>query len=163
MRRLPTAFVLPLLVVAAALPARAAGKVEVSYIQPENFADVGFGVYERERTLKDMTALLQELGRNLPEGQTLKLEVTNINLAGEIRHLRMGDLRVMRGMADWPEVTLRYTLSEGGTTLKTGEARIHDMAYLDHASRSAMEASGPLGNERYMLRKWFGETFGLGR
>ncbi len=156
----PLAFALPVVLAAAALPAQAAGVVEVSYVKPENFADVGFGAYERERTLKDMTEMLQSFGKRLPDGRTLKLEVTDINLAGEIRHGRNGDIRVLRGRADWPEVALRYTLNEGATTLKSGEARIHDMTYLDHARRADVESSGPLGNERFMLRKWFDETFG---
>jgi hypothetical protein len=145
------------LVFAYALPAHAAGKVEVSYVEPEKFTDVGFGSVERERTLRDMSAVLEALGDKLPDGQTLKLTVTNINLAGEWRPHRGQDLRVMNGRTDWPEVNLRYTLQAGDATLKSGEAKIYDMAYQLNAG-FVNRIGTNLPYERHMLRKWFTET-----
>jgi Protein of unknown function (DUF3016) len=146
------------LLAATALPLHAAGTVEVSYIEPEKFTDVGFGATDRERTLREMTAVLQAFAAKLPDGQTLKFEVTNINLAGELRPGRGSDLRVMRGMADWPEINLRYTLQAGTRTLKSGEARIYDIAY--QTNLPFVDNVGTnLPYERHMLRKWFTKTF----
>ncbi len=142
----------------SAFAAHAAGTVEVRYVEPEKFTDVGFGTLERGRTLSDMTTVLQSLGAKLPDGQTLTLEVTDINLAGELRPTRNGDVRVLRGTTDWPEVSLRYTLQAGTNTLKSGEARVKDIAYLKNAN-SVDKIGTNLPHERHMLRKWFAETF----
>jgi hypothetical protein len=148
------------LLAATALPLHAAGTVEVTYIEPDKFSDVGFGTMDRERTLREMTALLQALAAKLPDGQTLKFEVTDIDLAGELRPGRgSNDLRVLRGMADWPQIKLRYTLLAGASTLKSGEARIYDIGY--QSSMPLMDSVGTnLPYERHMLRKWFAKTFG---
>jgi len=138
-----------------ALPARATGTVDVNYVEPQKFADIGHGSYDRERTLKSLTSYLQDLSRRLPDGQTLRLDITDVDLAGEIYPLSRGDVRVMRGMADWPVITLRYTLLEGGRTLKQGQARIADMNYLGTLNT---DGRGELSHERHMLRKWFDET-----
>ncbi len=143
---------------AGTLPAHAAGKVEVSYVEPEKFTDVGFGTVDREHTLRDMTAVLEAFAARLPDGQTLRFEVTNINLAGELRPHRGNDVRVLTGTTDWPEVKLRYTLQAGGATLKSGEARIYDIAYQLN-SDFINKVGTNLPYERHMLRKWFTETF----
>ena len=65
------AALLPLALLAAtALPAAAAGKVEVSFIEPDKFADAGRSSLDRERTLKTLGDYLQALGSELPDGQT---------------------------------------------------------------------------------------------
>jgi hypothetical protein len=149
--------IVPALALTALLagPAHAAGKVEVSYVEPDKFADIGWGSVDRERVLRQMTLVLEEFAARLPDGQTLKLEVTDIDLAGEQRPSRGQDIRVLRGMADWPQVKMRYTLRAGDTTLKSGEANIYDMGYL----YGAVDNVGTnLPHERRMLRKWFAET-----
>ena len=146
------------LLAATALPLHAAGTVEITYVEPEKFSDIGFGTVDRDITLRQMTAVLQEFATKLPDGQTLKLEVTNINLAGEMRPGHGREVRVLRGMADWPEVNLRYALVAGGSTLKSGEAKIYDLAYQQGAS-SINSVGTNLPYERRMLREWFAKTF----
>jgi len=146
------------LLAATALPLHAAGTVEITYVEPEKFSDIGFGSVDRDITLRQMTAVLQEFAAKLPDGQTLKLEVTNINLAGEMRPGHGREVRVLRGMADWPEINLRYTLQAGGSTLKSGDAKIYDLAYQQGAS-SINNVGTNLPYERRMLREWFAKTF----
>jgi len=143
---------------ATALPAHAAGSVLVRYVQPEQFADIGFGSFERDRTLQSLTDYLGRLGRQLPDGQTLQLDVTDVDLAGSIEPWRTNSIRVMRGRADWPNIALRYTLQQGGSTLKSGEARLHDMNYM--MTRPTPDVrDGELSYEKRMLKKWFDATF----
>lgn len=140
------------------LPAHAAGKVEVSYVQPDQFRDAGRAVIDRERTMGALTQHLQRLAKRLPDGQTLRLEVTDIDLAGEIQpSRRLIDLRVLRGGADWPRMSLRYTLLEGSRTLKSGEARLSDPAYL-FSIRRAPVIDSDLVYEKRMLEAWFDEA-----
>ena len=138
--------------------AHAAATVEVRYVEPDNFADIGRSSWDRERTLNALTEHLQKLGRALPDGQTLRLDVTDIDLAGDIRPWGWQEARVLRGQADWPQIKLRYTLTEGERTLSSGEARLSDLAYMQ--TLSGRDRPGEtLAVEKRMVRRWFAETF----
>lgn len=138
--------------------AHAAATVEVRYVAPDNFADIGRSSWDRERALKTLTAHLQKLGQTLPDGQTLRLEVTDIDLAGDIRPWGWHELRVLRGQADWPQITLSYALLEGERTLKSGDVRLSDLAYMQ--TLNGRDRPGEeLAVEKRMVRRWFAETF----
>ena len=142
-------------------PAAAAGRVEVKFVDAAQFTDAGPSVIDRERTLHSLSAYLQSLGPALPDGQTLSLDVLDVDLAGEVEPLRWGwsDLRVLRGGADGPHMTLRYTLQAAGHTLKTGQAQLSDMNYLFASRGYPVRQSGALPYETRMLRQWFDENF----
>lgn len=143
-----------LLALAAGGTAMAAGRIEVSFVQPERFADIGRSSAEQQRTLDTLREHMQSLAPQLPDGQTLRLEVLDVDLAGEIDPTRTGqEVRVLRGRADWPRINLRYTLTQGGRTLKSGEERLADMSYLDQATRMQMAASLPY--EQRLIGRWF--------
>lgn len=143
----------------ASLSAQAAGEVKVNFAAPEKFADIGRASVDRERVLRNLRDFLVSLGKQgLPDGQTLELEITDVDLAGEVRFTPKGDLRVIRGSADWPRIELRYTLRAGEQVLKSGEAKLSDMAYT--SGRSTSDLKTEFGYEKRMLRSWFNETFG---
>ena len=137
----------------AALPSGAAGSAQVSYVQPEKFTDVGHGSFDRERTLQSLTQHFDTLGKRLPDGQTLRVEVLDVDLAGEVWPRGPHEVRVLRGRADWPHMTLRYTLLEGDRTVKAGEVRLADMAYL--FNQQHLSQYGDLPFEKRMLDRWF--------
>ena len=146
---------------ACLLPAGAAmAGATVSFVHPENYADMPFAEWEREEVLKVLQEHFEKLGKTLPEGQELKVEVLDLDLAGRlvpsIRHAR--ELRVMKGGADWPHMHIRYTLTQGDKVLASGEERLADMAYLD---RNPRYADGDLLRyEKRMVEEWFRKTFG---
>lgn len=139
--------------VGLAPPSGAAGSAQVSYVQPDRFTDVGFGSVERDHTLQSLTQYFDTLGKRLPDGQTLRVEVLDVDLAGEIWPRSAHQVRVLRGRADWPHMSLRYTLLQGDRTLKAGEARLADMAYLFNQQR--LSRYGDLPFEKRMLDRWF--------
>jgi hypothetical protein len=138
----------------APLAAQAAGQVKVKWIEPEKFADAGRGAFDRERTLQSLGEHLQRLGQRLPMGQTLDVEVTDLELAGELEPFSRfhQDVRVLRGRADWPRISLRYTLSEGSRTLARGEADLSDPNYFYRSLRLGQQ--GALAYEKRMLDDW---------
>jgi len=139
-------------------PVLAAGTVEVSWVQPETYSDAGRSVVDRERTMKSLGEYLTQLGRQLPDGQTLKLEVLDVDLAGEIEPMGWHDVRILRGRADWPHMTVRYTLQGGGQTLKAGEAQLSDMNYF--AFQHGLGKYGSeLAHEKRMIAQWFSDNF----
>lgn len=135
--------------------ALAAGSTQVSYVHPEKFTDAGFGSFDRNRTLQSLTQHLEALGKRLPDGQTLLVEVLDVDLAGEVWPRGAHEARVLRGRADWPHMTLRYTVLDGSRTVKAGEARLADMSYLFDQRRLAQY--GDLPYEKRMLERWFNE------
>lgn len=141
-----------------ALPAQAAGTVEVKYVEPENFVDIGFGAFERERNQASLNESFQRLAKQLPDGQNLKIEVLDVDLAGEVRLGAVRDFRIVRGSVDWPRIKLRYTLQAGNTTLKAGEERLADIHYL-FGGRAVSPREGALPYEYRLLDRWFTQTF----
>jgi Protein of unknown function (DUF3016) len=138
--------------------AQAAGQLDVSFVKPEEFRDLGRVTADRDRAIKTLTEYLQQLGRQLPDGQTLRLEVTDIDMAGEIHpSASLTDIRIARGGADWPYLALRYALTEGGRTLKSGESRLSDMAYL-FSRRGYPATDNQMYYEKRLLRDWFDQT-----
>lgn len=149
------------LVLWTTLPLQAAGVVEVNFVEPSRFTDAGRGEAETARTVSALGAHIQHLGQRLPDGQTLRVEVLDIDLAGELRPRRGHEIRVLTGGADWPRMLLRYTLLERGHTLKAGEAAVNDMNYLQHGP--ALARHQDLVYERQMLERWFEAQFAAPR
>jgi hypothetical protein len=138
-------------------PALAAGQVELNFLDSDRYADIGVGNFDRERNLRDLQAHFDRLGQRLPAGQTLKVDVLDVDLAGELRPNRADEMRVMRGGVDWPSMKLRYTLTADGTTLAQGEDQLTDPGYM-FTRRGLMEYRS-LPYEGRMLNQWFSKTF----
>jgi len=137
--------------------AHATGRAEVRYVAPEQFTDAGFGAFELERTQHVLTQHFERLARALPDGQVLKVEITDVDLAGEVDAFSPHRLRVMGLLPDAPRLALRYELQQGDQVLARGEDRLSDLSYLDR--RAGLRPSEPLPYERRMLADWFGQRF----
>ena len=137
----------------------AAGTVQVSFTDPEKFADVRDRANRVEDNVKALERVVADAARPyVADGQTLKIEVLDVDLAGEIRPgARAGELRVLRGRADWPRITLRWSLEGAGAT-RSGQAVVQDMNYLMRPPTPQYD--GQLAYERRMLDDWFREQFG---
>lgn len=146
---------LALALLAASSAALAAGQVQVSFKSLDDLADVGRGI-DRERNVQTLADHFKSLAARLPDGQTLKIEVQDVNLAGELKPTRGGsDVRVMKGSADWPTIDMRWTLQAGDRTLRSAAERLSDMSYLMHSLRGM--GDGPLPYEARMIDRWFNE------
>lgn len=141
--------------------AHAAGKVEVGYVKPEQFSDAGRFASDREQVQKTLTEFLVGMGRDLLDGQTLRIDILDIDLAGELVPQSARDIRVLRGGADWPRIRLRYALSGPGGPMKSGEVRLMDMNYLQSGMRPEPRDT-ELPYEKRMLRQWFRATIAAG-
>jgi hypothetical protein len=149
-----------LALVAVTASAQTGGSVQVSFVQPSNFSDVRDSAHRTEDTLAALQRHFEVIGAQfLAAGQTLKIEVLDVDLAGEVRHgMRANDIRVLRGRADWPRLQLRYTLESPGAAAKRGAATLADMAYLERSLPLLNNEALPY--ERRMLEDWFKAEFG---
>jgi hypothetical protein len=142
-----------------ATAAHAAGTVNVSFVQPQNFTDVKDRHLSPDRHLEALKRHLEQAAAPyVADGQTLKIEVLDVDLAGEVKpSARANDLRVLKGGADWPRIQLRYALESPGQATRSGEARMQDMAYLMHHAH--LSGGDALAYERRMLDDWFKAEF----
>lgn len=145
---------------ALAAGAQAAGTVQVRFMQPEKFIDVRDQAFSRERNLDVLKQHLEHAAAPyVADGHTLKIEVLDVDLAGEPKmNARINDLRVLKGRADWPRIDLRWTLEAPGQPARSGQASIRDMSYL-HQVAAGRYADEPLRYERRMLDRWFRDEF----
>jgi Protein of unknown function (DUF3016) len=159
MNRLST-FVAAAATVLFSVAAQAAGSVQVNFIKPEQFSDVRDSYLRSDRYLELLKDNISAAALPyLADGQTLKVDVLDVDLAGEVRHgARPYDVRVLKGRADWPRIQMRWTLEAGGQTVKSGDATVQDMAYLQRAI-GASGSQEALRYERRMLDDWFKNTF----
>ncbi|MYM40993.1 DUF3016 domain-containing protein [Duganella qianjiadongensis] len=148
------------ILLAAALLASgaAAAQVSVSYVKPEDYADVPRNAIERERVLKDFSNYFDSWNARLPAGQSLKIEVLDIDLAGRMWPRRNGgeDIRVLNDGADWPRMRLHYTLEQNGQTLRSGDEQLSNMSYMQRINR--YWETDTLRYEKQMLDEWFDKT-----
>jgi len=143
----------------AASPASAA--VTVSFSDPDQFTDISDRALDvpNPRLLRELTAYLQALGaKHLPPGQTLVVDVRDIDRAGRLEPWSGGTVPRILNEVTWPRMTLRYELRQGGKLIAGEEKTLRDQNYLARAQ------SGDMGDElRYekkMIEDWFVARFG---
>ena len=140
----------------------ARAEVRVTFTDPRSFTDAWlYGplrVTEDSPALAGLRRLFERLGQRLPAGQVLAIEVCDVDLAGSMPPARIPNpgIRVI-DPTTWPRITLRYTLTERGRTVASGEAVVSDMAYLQRPGVG--RSTDPLRYEEPMLRDWFATQF----
>ena len=140
--------------------AAAAGTVEVSFVNPASYIDAGGSPWDKDANLKVLERHLQVLGRRLlPANQVLKVELLDVDLAGNLQpaRIRGDDVRVLRGNADFPRIHLKYTLEADGMAHGSGTEWVVDLDYA-HGVPSWHDAE-PLYYEKRMLETWFKARF----
>lgn len=159
MRPIPTLAAFCLLAFTSMAQA-AATNVEVNFIHPEKFRDAslrGDG-YQRgadEQVMKQLRAYLEKLGtRYLAAGQTLRIDIRDIDLAGRYEpwQTHANSVRFMRDIT-WPSIDLHYSLQQQGQVVKQADARVDDKFYLQRPGRLGNNDS--LYSEKAMLDDWF--------
>jgi hypothetical protein len=135
----------------------------VDTANPKRWSDLGSTPREEEDNLKTLTRHLQREGaRYLAPGQTLHVTLVDVDLAGEPRpSARRGgeDIRIARGGADWPRITLRWRLTGAdGSVASSGEQVLADMNYLRRVPEA--RSNDPLRFEKRLLDDWLKARFG---
>jgi hypothetical protein len=144
----------------AAAGAASAGTVTVQYQDLDKFMDVPTWESDRAEMMKEFTEHFQHLAKRLPANQQLNITVTDIDLAGrtEPRRRFVNEVRILRGGADWPAMSLNYTLEQDGKVIASGEEHLKNMMYLERLN--VYSSGDPLRYEKVMLDDWFKATFG---
>ena len=142
---------------ALALSGIAQAAVVVTFKDPQRYTETGVFRDDGPAAMEHIEMHLKRMGeRYLPANETVRIEVLDMDLAGEQQMGPRGqDIRVMRGRADWPRITLRYAWERPGAPVQSAEESVSDMSYLQRTVPSLE----PFAHEKRMLETWFKQRF----
>ncbi len=137
-----------------------AGTSEVKWSNPDDYRDVDAGeghrVKFKERVFADFDKHFAKLAQKLPEGQILMIDVTDVDLAGDVNQ-SMQRVRIVKDIF-FPRIEFSYQLQDANKQVITkGEVNLKDMSFLMGSQLRYKNES--LGYEKKMLDDWFGKTF----
>ena len=140
-----------------------AATLEFSVRDSEKFSDLrttnGNEAGFRKEVLASLEAQFRNEASRLPENEVLKVELTDLNLAGEIEYFIPGypfGVRVVRNL-DVPGMELSYQLlSADQKVLKSGGDKFSDLGFRSGLGTWRMNQS--LDYEKRMISKWYRET-----
>lgn len=138
-----------------------AATVEVTFTEPEKYVDIRSGDVNRKHYRKNVfyniEKQLKKLAKKLPEDNILKVDVIDIDLAGDIRLIDARSIRVVKEPLA-PRLKFTYQLlDKNNKVIKAGEENIRDASFLMHQSIRYRNES--FGHEKKLLARWFRDTF----
>ncbi len=169
MKYLPRLLVLAAAVlVPALLPARdgdrPGGSARVTFLEPAKFTDVRLSGSTEERSREVVLEQLQKhlaglARRALPAGQTLEVEFSDIDLAGQFEPWRgpqLSDVRFVREIYP-PRLVFKYKLVDAaGATLAEGSEKLTDLAFTYQMRNLDRDETH---YEKTLLGDWFHRRF----
>ena len=138
--------------------------VQVTFQDPENFTDVKddqFGTEKgREQYLSELRKHIERRAESLiPEGQTLRVTVTNVDMAGDFEPWRgpqFSDVRIVKDIYP-PRIDLSYELVDSdGAVVKEGSAELRNLSFQQTITLSHDDE---LRYEKDMLTNWLRREF----
>ncbi len=111
----------------------------------------------KAKVFKELEAHFSVLAKGLPATNTLKINVTNVDLAGNIEFIDMRQIRVVKEIF-MPQMSFSYQLlDESGKLLKQDSVDVKDTNFMRRGNlRNDHDA---LKYEKNMLTRWFNVTF----
>jgi hypothetical protein len=138
-----------------------AATAEVTWTDYEKYRDISAGnnnrKHFRENTFKNFEKHFTKLAEKLPEGQVLKIDVTDVDLAGDTNAGGMNRLRIVKEIYS-PRMNFSYQLvNADGSEIVSDTVVVKDMNFM--TGSNARYRSDSLGYEKKMLDDWFNKTF----
>lgn len=134
---------------------------DVAFTNAETYVDATFEWPKSQKNKLQVQDALRKMfsdlaDRYLAPGQTLKVNITQIDLAGRIEPAMSlaQDIRIMQSVT-WPRLRFTYEVSENGAVVSSGDADLADLNYLNGFNRFG---SDRLRYERQMVADWFRKT-----
>jgi len=136
--------------------------VKVTFVNPAHYSDRDFETPGLGASnIQEIQKTFQELGRSyLKPGQTLAIEVLDIQRAGMFTNrFSPNDVRIVTD-ATPPRIEVRYSLTQNGKPVMRVQEVISDIDFL--MKPSVHYSSDRLVYEKAALRDWFQKRFGEG-
>ena len=137
-----------------------AANSEVTWTDYKSYRDIDPGnegrKQFRERTFKDLEKHFAKLASNLPEDHRLKIDVTDVDLAGDTNAAGINRTRIIKQLYS-PRMNFSYQLLNAeGEVVKSEEVVVRDMNFM---SGRLKYRNTSLPYEKKMLDDWFESTF----
>lgn len=134
---------------------------EITWTDYKTYRDIQSGdesrKHFRERTFKNFEKHFTKLAEKLPEGQVLKIDVTDVDLAGDTHAGGINRLRIVKEIY-FPRMNFSYQLVDAdGRIIQSAEVELKDMNFMRTANLRYRKES--LGYEKKMLDDWFNKGF----
>jgi hypothetical protein len=136
-----------------------AASVEVKWQEPDSYSDIRHGNSHKTKFRKNLFTQLEQhfekLAEKLPEQLKLKIKVTNLNLAGDVRYnfSMSQDIRIVKNIY-WPSIEFEYSLLNNEQVVKSETVKLKDMAFMDRGGSSRLSHDSYYYEKR-ILTKWF--------
>jgi len=138
-----------------------AAEVEVKWSNPDKYTDIDAGEGHRkhfkERVFKSFEEHFVKMAALLPEHQKLVLDITDLDLAGDVNFGGTRRIRIVKDLF-FPRLEFNYQLlNADNSVVKSAEVSLKDMSFLIHNGLKYRSKS--FGYEKEMFDKWFNTTF----
>ncbi len=157
-----TSILLAVVTLAFTAPAVFAADSEVTWTNPDKYRDVKAGQNEnrkrfQERTFANLEKHFAKLAAKLPKGQKLTIDVTDVDLAGDVNAGGIDRIRIVKDLY-FPRIEFSFQLTDAnGTSILADSINLKDMGFM--TSSHLKYRNDSLGHEKKMLDDWFSKTF----
>ncbi|MGX9460437.1 DUF3016 domain-containing protein [Shewanella sp. A14] len=123
-------------------PVTEVGVVKIEWQSPKNFRDIKNSNEIQSRFEKRLFETLtkninKKAEKILKPGQTLQMQVTNLDLAGDMRPTfgaMPNDLRIVKDLYP-PKATFSYSVNQGDKVIIAGDEKLTDMNFMYNSRR----------------------------
>ena len=138
------------------------GVVKIEWKDPKNFRDVkAVGDIQSRYEMRTFNTLTKNLNKEaaqvLKPNQKLELQVTDLDLAGDVRPTfgaTSHDIRVVKDIYP-PRINFSYTVTEDGKVMMAGEEKLKDLGFMYSTNRMKDK---PTRYESKLLTDWLKKT-----
>ncbi len=148
----------------AAAAARTIARANVVFFEPQKFTDVRdsyMGEADRTTYLEQLRDhLLEQAKYYVPEGHTLNVTFTDIDMAGDFEPWlgpRWNDVRIVKDIYP-PRINLAFRLTDAaGQVVKEGKRELRDLAFMMKITMAFRDDS--VRHEKALLDDWLRSEF----
>lgn len=142
-----------------------AGEAKLTWGNFDKFTDIQEGRDSRDRfrenLVKEFADVFNAQAKKLPDGYVLSVNVSDLDLAGDIRpSMSTWQIRIMTAIY-WPRMNITYELrNEKSEVVASGKEELRDMDYLNHARFPSGVTHFEF--EERMIQDWFRRQLAAG-
>ena len=134
-------------------------QVVINWHEPKQYRDVrspnGGQKHYQENVFYQLDKHFQKSAKKfLPQGFSMKVKVTDLNLAGDTRFHTIGnqEVRLIKPIY-WPSMTFEYQLYEGDKLVQSDSIKLKDISFMERSGFG--RKSQGLYYEKRLITDWF--------
>jgi hypothetical protein len=143
------------------LPSAQAADIKVTWTNPDKYRDIHSGrdgkKRFRESTFRELEMHLSKLAKALPESQILDIEISDLDLAGDVHGGGIRDRRVKKDIY-FPRIKFSFKLiNPEQAIIHSGNVNLKGMNFM--MGGRLRYKNKTLGYEKQLLDEWFKGSF----